>query len=97
IWTAQIPLNRIVEESSYNNSLPTYFLLLRGILGGASENVEFRARSLSVVAGALSIPVLIGLVYCWRRHWGAALMAGLLLAVNPLHLWYSQEARAYAL
>ena len=42
------------------------------------------------------MPLLIGVVFCWRRQWGTALLAGLLLAVNPLHLWYSQEVRGYA-
>src|SRR5205823_10902196 len=90
ILTAQVPMDRIAEKSALNNSLPTFFLVLRGVLGGATENVEFRARAISALAGALSIPVSIGVVYLWRRHWGTALLAGLLLATNPLHLWYSQ-------
>ena len=94
---ARVPLDRIVQESAENNSLPTFFLLLRAIVGDSNENIEFRARSLSALAGALSIPVFIGVVYLWRRHRGAALLAGLLLATNPLHIWYSQEVRAYAL
>jgi len=32
-----------------------------------------------------------------RTNVATALLAGLLLAVDPLHIWYSQEARAYAL
>ncbi len=39
----------------------------------------------------------MGVVGCWRRRADVALAAGLLLAVNPLHIWYSQETRAYAL
>lgn len=97
ILTAQVGLNRIVEESAFNNSMPTFFLLLRGILGGATENVEFRARALSAMAGALSVPVFVGVVYFWRKNWRGALLGGLLLALNPLDLWYSQEVRAYTL
>ncbi|PWU12674.1 MAG: hypothetical protein C5B50_21015 [Verrucomicrobia bacterium] len=97
IEVARAPLGEIYHQSAvWNNSLPTYFLFLRSILGQAQRDVEFRARSLSAVAGTLSIPVFIGLVYLWRRAMGVALMAGLLLAINPLHIWYSQEVRAYA-
>lgn len=98
ISVAQAPLDRIYEQSAaVNNSLPTYFLLLRMAFGHSSGHPEFRARWLSALAGTLSIPVFIGVVYLWRRHRGAALLAGLLLAANPLHIWYSQETRAYAL
>jgi uncharacterized membrane protein len=79
------------------NSLPTYFLLLKPFIGTATIDLEFRARLLSVIAGALSVPVFIGVVYLWRQQRGAALLAGALLAINPLHLWYSQEVRGYAM
>jgi mannosyltransferase len=98
ITATEVPPDRIFAESIVsNNALPAYSYLLRWVLAGARTNVEVRARCLSAVAGALSIPVFAGVVYLWERQRGAALVAGLLLAVNPLHLWYSQEARAYAL
>jgi 4-amino-4-deoxy-L-arabinose transferase-like glycosyltransferase len=97
ITTARVPLSQITQQSGeVNNCLPTYFLLLRAVLGDSNQDIEFRARWLSALMGALSVPLLIGVVYLWRQQWAAALLAGLLLAVNPLHLWYSQEARAYA-
>jgi mannosyltransferase len=49
----------------------------------------------SAIAGVLSVPLL----YLWvRPRLGSrvALWSGLLLAVNPLHLHYSQELRNYA-
>lgn len=98
IMAAQGPLNGIYERSALaSNSLPTYFWLLRLFVGNSVTDLEFRARLLSVVAGSLSIPVFVGVVYLWRRRVGTALLAGLLLAVNPLHVWYSQEVRGYAL
>jgi len=96
ITTARMPLSQIMEQSgAVNNCLQTYFLLLRAVLGESNKHIEFRARWLSALAGALSVPLFIGVVYFWRRRWSTALLAGLLLAVNPLHLWYSQEVRAY--
>jgi mannosyltransferase len=53
-------------------------------------------RSLSALAGVLTVPVAwaIGKELAGRR---AALVSATLVAVNPLFVWYSQEARAYAL
>lgn len=98
IQVARSPLDEISRRSAQvNNSLPTYFLLLRAVVGLDETNLDYRARWPSALAGSLSIPLFIGLVYLWRREEKVALLAGLLLALNPLHLWYSQEARAYAL
>src|SRR5580693_6829354 len=97
VFTAQSPFEQIYNNSTkLSNSLPTYFLLLKLVLPDGNTDIEYNARLLSALAGALSVPVFIGLVYCWRRHTGVALLAGLLLAVNPLHIWYSQEARPYS-
>jgi Dolichyl-phosphate-mannose-protein mannosyltransferase len=98
IYTAKAPLGEVYSYSTkMSNSLPTYFLMLRLILPDRYADIEYSARVLSALAGALSIPVFAGIVFYWRRKIGVALLAGLLLAVNPLHIWYSQEARAYAL
>src|SRR4051794_16940994 len=98
VMTARAPLDKISEYSStLSNSLPTYFLLLRPLVHDSGPYVEFRARCLSAVAGALSAGMFVALVYCWQRSHKAAIFAGCLLGVNPLHIWYSQEARAYAL
>ena len=98
VITARVPLEQVYNYSTkFSNALPTYFLLLKAVLPDSNTDIEYDARFLSALAGALSVPVFIGLVYCWRRHTGAALLAGLLLAINPLHIWYSQEARPYAL
>jgi predicted membrane-bound mannosyltransferase len=98
VFTAQVPFVQVDSYSTkVSNSLPTYFWILGLILPEGHSDIEWVARLPSALAGALSVPVFIGVVYCWRRHTGAALLAGLLLAVNPLHIWYSQEARAYAL
>jgi hypothetical protein len=50
----------------------------------------------SALAGIATVPVawMIGRELAGRR---AAVLAAALVAVNPLFVWYSQEARAYAL
>lgn len=56
--------------------------------------VATAGRLLSVVCGAMTVVVLYALA---ARLTGRlpALAAALLLAVSPLHIWYSQEARMY--
>ena len=57
---------------------------------------EVGLRSLSALFGAATIPVayLIGRESAGRR---AGLMTMAFVAFNPMLIWYSQEARAYAL
>ena len=61
---------------------------------GSSE--EYGLRSLSAVAGTLTIPVVYAAAttLATRR---IGLVAGALAACSPLLVWYSQESRAYAL
>ena len=57
---------------------------------------EFALRLPSALAGVATVPVVwaIGQELAGRR---AAIMTAALVAVNPLFVWYSQEARAYGL
>jgi 4-amino-4-deoxy-L-arabinose transferase-like glycosyltransferase len=57
---------------------------------------EFGLRSVSALAGIATVPVayLLGAELSSRR---AGVVAAALVAVNPMLLWYSQEARGYAL
>ena len=57
---------------------------------------ESGVRALSALAGTLTVPVTYaaGAVLVSRR---VGLFASALVAVNPFLIWYSQEARAYAL
>jgi 4-amino-4-deoxy-L-arabinose transferase-like glycosyltransferase len=59
-------------------------------------DMEFGLRSLSALAGIATVPVAWAIA---RRVGGsrAAAIAGLLVAVSPLLVWFSQEARSYAL
>jgi mannosyltransferase len=57
---------------------------------------EVALRLPSALAGIATVPVawMIGRELAGRR---AAILTAALVAVNPLFVWYSQEARAYAL
>jgi uncharacterized membrane protein len=83
----------VIETREANLSLYHVLLKVWGELFGDSE---IAARSLSVIVGVATVPVAYALA---RRLVGVgpALLAGLFLAVNPLFVQYSQEARGYAL
>jgi mannosyltransferase len=74
---------------------PLYFLLLRPwiVLAGDSE---FSVRFFSLVFGVLAIPLAYALGRKWLSPLGSMLGA-LLLAFSPYLIWYSQEAKMYAL
>ncbi len=77
------------------NTPPLWYVLIWGwsrMLGTG----EVALRSLSALAGVLTVPLAwgIGRELAGRR---AAIAMAALVAVNPLLVWYSQEARAYAL
>ncbi len=74
---------------------PLYYVLAWGWSQLAGTG-EFGLRSLSALAGVATVPVayLLGEELRGRR---AGVAAAALVAVNPMLLWYSQEARAYSL
>jgi uncharacterized membrane protein len=92
------PLADIPAAALHGNAFepPVYFWLLHGVVSliGISEPA---LRALSIAAGVLTIPVTWLLVRELTARPGTATLVALLLAINPLHIWYSQEARPYAL
>jgi mannosyltransferase len=85
-----------MDAVGFSESAPPLYYALAWFWTQVTGTGEFGLRSLSAVAGVATVPVayLIGLELRGRR---AGLMAAALVAVNPMLLWYSQEARAYAL
>ena len=74
---------------------PLYYVLAWGwskALGTAQDDL----RLLSAIFGTLTVPAafLAARQLCSRR---AGLIAAALVATNPFLIWYSQEARSYAL
>ncbi len=56
---------------------------------------EWVRRLPSVIAGAASVGLTIALG-TWWISWRAGAFAGLLLAVSPMHVFYSQQVRPYS-
>jgi mannosyltransferase len=79
-----------------SESTPPLFYLLAWPWTHVFGSGEVGLRSLPALLGTATIPVAWAL---GRRLGGdrVAIVAALLVAVNPLLVWFSQEARAYAL
>jgi uncharacterized membrane protein len=98
LQVASVPFALIPEAALRGNAFepPIYFWLLHASMAmfGTSEAA---LRALSVLAGVLTVPLVWLLVRELSEDKRSASFAALLLALNPLHLWYSQEARPYSL
>ncbi|MGD1018260.1 MAG: glycosyltransferase family 39 protein [Verrucomicrobiia bacterium] len=85
---------QIIDAVRDDTHSPFYYLILhywRFVAGG-----EAGARLLSVLAGVATVAVVYS-IGCALAGRGAGLLAAAFLAVCPLHVWYSQEIRMYAL
>lgn len=94
VWVAEHSVGWHIALSTQRIFPPLYYLLLHFWLPlGRSE---FIVRSLSVFIGLGSIWAIYALA---KRLFGArvGVISALLLAISPLHIWYSQEARMYIL
>jgi 4-amino-4-deoxy-L-arabinose transferase-like glycosyltransferase len=85
-----------MDAVGFSESAPPLYYALAWPWTQLTGAGEFGLRSISALAGVATVPVayLLGTELRGRR---AGLMAAALVAVNPMLLWYSQEARAYSL
>ena len=81
----------IVAAAADDTHPPFYNLALHCCPGG-----EYGARGFSVVCGVLTVAVVF---FIGRKLGGdvAGMVSAGLMALSPLHIWYSQEIRMYAL
>jgi mannosyltransferase len=94
-WAAQ-PLRTILFDPTVNQNFPPLHNFVVHTVFAALGDGEWVLRLPSVVFGTLSI-VLLGLLTSSWLGRPAGLASAFLLAISPFHLWYSQEARPYAL
>ncbi len=95
-WFATHPLGEMVRLTAEDIHPPLYYALLHlwTLIAGPGP---VSLRLVSVAAGLAAIPLMFAAA---RRILGsqrAALLAAFLLAINPLHVYYSQEVRMYGL
>ncbi|HQE93813.1 MAG TPA: glycosyltransferase family 39 protein [Anaerolineae bacterium] len=85
----------IIEGAAGDIHPPGYYLLLHGWRAITGES-EFALRSFSALCGVLTVAVAAAVGRC-AGGWRTALGAALIVTVHPLSIYYSQEARMYAL
>ncbi len=96
VYLARMDLHQITERTAADIQPPLYYYLLHGwirILGDAERTL----RGLSVLFGVLTVPLIYAGAVALFRSRLTGILASLLVAVSPLHLWYSQEVRMYSL
>ena len=94
VWTSAMDIASPRILWDWQIEFPLYYWLLHVWMKLFGQGA-FAVRAMSALAGALTV---VPLVWLGRDLFGrrAGLIAGLLLAVNPYHVWYSQEARMYS-
>ena len=90
-------LGSLFSRVAENNPHPPLYFLIVSFFRGAFGEGETVLRLPSALAGAATVPLFYILARRLFPKRMAALVAGGLLAVSPFHIWYSQEARPYAL
>ncbi|HEX8689226.1 MAG TPA: glycosyltransferase family 39 protein, partial [Solirubrobacterales bacterium] len=85
-----------MDAVGFSESAPPLYYALAWFWTQLTGTGEYGLRSLSALAGVATVPVayLLGAELRDRR---AGIAAAALVAVNPMLLWYSQEARGYSL
>jgi mannosyltransferase len=85
-----------MDAVGFSESAPPLYYAVAWFWTQVTGTGEVGLRSVSAVAGVATVPVayLLGVELSSRR---AGLVAAALVAVNPMLLWYSQEARGYSL
>lgn len=98
LLTARFPLAHIPAAALSHDAFepPVYFWLLHLVIRLFGDT-EVALRLPSAVAGALTVPLAAFLLGGLGASSSVALGGAALLVLSPLHLWYSQEARPYAL
>ncbi len=95
---AERPFGELLRKVRQDAHPPLFFILQRFVrlAVGFDGWTEGAARSISLFFGIISIAVIYG-VGRQMMSKKAGLLAAFLLAVNPMHIHYSREARNYAL
>jgi len=92
----RVGFGHAMDAVGFSESAPPLYYALAWLWTQVAGTGEWGLRSLSAIAGVATIPVAF-LVGRELRGQRAGLLAAALVAVNPMLLWYSQEARAYSL
>ncbi|MCD6519785.1 MAG: glycosyltransferase family 39 protein [Anaerolineae bacterium] len=94
VWTSQMDIASLRTLWRWQIEFPLYYLLLHYWMKLFGTG-EFAVRAFGALAGTLTVLPF----YFWGKALfdsRVGLLGAFLLAMNPYHLWYSQEVRMYA-
>jgi mannosyltransferase len=92
---AKAPWHRFTTVVTHREAnMVLYYFLLRGWLVFGSSEIALRSLSVLLAVGSLWVVIALTRTLFGRR---IALVAGLLLAVNPLYVQFAQDVRGYSL
>jgi mannosyltransferase len=92
---ATAPWHRFAYVVSHREAnMALYYLLLRGWVVFGHSEIALRSLSVILAVAALWVLIMLARSLFGRR---AALIAGLVLAVNPLFIQFAQDVRGYSL
>ena len=94
VLQARLPVRQLLPAVARNVHPPLYYLLLHGALTVGDSEAALRWPS--ALFGTLSLPLLYWLGRAWFSG-SVGLVAALPLALSPVHLWHSQDAKMYTL
>jgi uncharacterized membrane protein len=81
----------------HSENTPPLWYLIAWADARAFGTSEIALRWPSALAGTATVPVVWAIARELSQRRAVAILSAALVAVNPLFVWYSQEARAYAL
>ncbi|GAB4455198.1 MAG: hypothetical protein Kow00120_24820 [Anaerolineae bacterium] len=93
-WTGPLA-DLLGETAAVEPQPPLTFAVFSGWVTFAGDS-ELAVRYLSVLSGVAGVAAVYAIGRRVLGVWGGAL-AALLMALNPFHVWHSQDARSYAL
>ncbi len=96
VYLARLEVAEITARTAADIQPPLYYYLLHAWIGLFGDS-EAAVRGLSVLWGVFTVPLIYGLARRLFHSQPAGLLAALLVAVSPPHVWYGQEARMYTL
>jgi uncharacterized membrane protein len=92
--TARLPISSILSNEINDPHPPLYYLFLHLWLY-ISPLSDAALRLSGILWNLLLIPVIVGLGRLLFQNNRAAIVAALLVAINPFHIFYSHELRMY--
>lgn len=96
VFLVEQPLEAMLRALPSTETAPPLYYLVAWVWVRLFGSSDPALRSLSAVAGTLTVPVVYAAGRALVSH-RVGLITAMLAACSPLLVWYSQEARAYSL